>query len=217
MSWSPNFEENVCLSNGLRPTFEQYDQQENYGLTTLRPKNVTLDVDEDVYDSDVSMLRTDVRADLELESYRRKFGVTRKKTERKQWDEQRDDTDDGDVEYEISKVMRTAGLEPEPPLNYRPNSKTTSKAAISIDKLPVAGVKNLYLDSDHFKFENPYVRTKPNPTIKNADKSAEAKINNSSSVGTTYRKSYDEPRIGVAGEKYVTPAQLYVMKARRNR
>lgn len=215
MSWSPNFEENVCHSNGLRPTFEQYDQQENYGLKTLRPKNVTLDVDEDVYDSDVSMLRSDVRAELELESYRRKFGVTRKKTERKQWDEQRDDSED--VEYEISKVMRTAGLEPEPPLNYRPSSKTTSRSAISIDKLPVAGVKNLFLEPDHFKFENPYVLTKPTPTSKNADKSAERKINNSSSVGVTYPKSYDEPRIGVAGEGYVTPAQLYVMKARRNR
>lgn len=225
MTWEPNFEENECASSGLQ-TFYHYDQQENYGATSLRRKNATLDVDEDAYDDqiDVSTLTIDARAALEFDAYRRKLGY--KKPETRQWDENRENSED--VEYEIAKAIRNAGVEPEPSLNYRPSSKTTSRSAIPTDKLPVPGVKNLFLSRDHFKFENPYFISKPNENKSDVDKEVtkkEVEVESPSTRETksklnspsTTRRSSKEPTIGVAGEQYVSPAQLYALKARRNR
>jgi len=225
MSWSPNLEENLSLANGLRPTFEQYDQQENYGLTTLRPKNAILKVNEDVYDceSDVSSINPDVRAVIEMDAYRRKFGPNRK-TENRKWHEQQDE-EDVEVEYEIANVIKSTGIEREPPSNYRLNSKKTHKAAIPIDKLPVAGRKNVFLPTDHFKFENPYFLSKPNleaavekvePSVDDNQSSRQIESSGVRS-DTMHRKFFEEPAIGVAGEEYVSPTQLYLLKARRNR
>lgn len=225
-SWEPTFEDDLSTPNGLT-TFEHYSQQEDYGLRIVRPRHVALDVDEEVYDNqtDTTNLSVDARAQLELQAYYRKLGNPKKKSEIKKWNGQQEDGD----ESEISEVIRVSGLEREPPSNYRPNSKTTFKTAISLDKIPVSGVKGLYLSEDHFKFQNPYVRTplKPKPSVEETEKSGSggSEISTTSTSASShtneecslYRKSFKESNVGVAGEQYVSPAQLYAIKARRNR
>lgn len=226
MNWSPNFEDNISFSNDLRPTFEQYEQQDNYGLTTLRPKNCTLDLDETVYDDEI--LQTDARAELELAAFRRKIGYPPQKRELRKWDDQEDDNETDDIE--ILKVIRSGGQEPEPSPSYRLNMKTTSTTAIISDEMPVCGVKNLYLTRENFKFKNPYVTTpvQVEPSSEKERKSDDniRKEKDSGSMGaasgqrekvTKNRHSYKDPTIGVAGEQYVSPAALYALKARRNR
>lgn len=225
MSWSPVSETSLEEVNGFKSTFEQFSQQDNYGLTTLRPKNVKLDVDEDLYDqqTDVSMLSVDAKAELELKSYRRKLGYPCKKNGTRKWQGQDEDTEG--VESEIASMLRLSGLEREPPPDYRPNSKTTSRTSIPLDKIPVAGVKDLFLTPDHFKFENPYVRTKPTPKPSVIEEDKNGNLGNNTNLGSVSTSSsddgptkiYKELSIGVAGAQYVTPAQLYAMKARRNR
>ncbi len=223
--WTPNIDTDE--SNDLKISFDQYERQNNYGLTSLRPGKVPLDVDEEVYNDqiDLSTVRPDVRAELELESYRRKLGFP-VKTERRQWP--KDEVEEGDqLDREISRIIRKSGMEKEP-ANYRLNSKTTAKTALKLDKLPVAGVKNLFLSPDHFKFENPYVKSKPEP-VKAKNEDSVGSIQQSSSEfdsssaddgdqrPTRLSNSFKEMKIGPPGAEYVTPAQLYAIKGRRNR
>lgn len=226
MNWAPNFEEDVSLSNAVTPTFEQYEQQDNYGLTTLRPTNCTLKLDETVYDDEI--LQTDARAELELAAFLRKIGCPQQKTELRKWVDEEEDVGDDDIE--ILKVIRSAGQEPEPSPYYRPKMKSTSRTAIQTDKLPVCGIKNMYVTPDYFKLKNPYfttpVQVEPSgEKERKSDDNISKEIDSGSTSAesgqrekvTKYRQPYKDPTIGVAGEQYVSPAALYALKARRNR
>lgn len=221
MSWAP-FETSLEDLDGIKPNFEQYAQQDDYGLKTLRPKNVQLTVDEDLYDqqTDTSKLSVDARAELEMDAYRRKLGNPRKRNVTGKWEEQEEDT----VESEISNMLRQTGLDHEPPSNFRPSSKTTSRSAIQIDRIPVPGVSNLFLNPDHFKFPSPYVnQPTKKPTI--PEKQMEIGIEktdlecgpSTTSDSSSSNKQNTEPTPSVAGEKYNSPRQLYRFKSRKNR
>lgn len=191
MMWSPNLEEDICLSNGLRPTFEQYAQQNSYGLARFKPKTVNSNLH--LIRRDAPSFIADARAELKQTSNRKKLGYPNKNTGSRKWHEHQEEI----VDLEITNILRSAGLEREPSLYYRPSSKTTFKSAIPIDKFPVVGVKNLHLSPDHFKFRYPYFKNKEssewNKTF-NADKN----VIISNGGCTVHRKSEAEPVIDVS-------------------
>lgn len=215
MNWAP-VEDNT---DGLRITMEMYEEQDNYGTNrrSIRPGKTPLNVfDQD--DNEPDDMPPDALAELRFESYRRKLGFP-KKTEKSRWDDDPAEHDSS-VDAEIVKIMRNSGIDREPVKNPL-NSRTTSKTAIKVDKYPVAGVKGVYLTPDHFKFENVYFASKPEKDEEPVKEKGDCATSNTkvekSSESMAHLKTFKEPKLGVPGEKYVSPAQLYAMKARRNR
>ncbi|KAG4077069.1 hypothetical protein HA402_016056 [Bradysia odoriphaga] len=208
MSWCPKSD----LSNDVRTSWDMYEESENYGLNKLkiRPGKAPLDAAE--FDDEGEDMPPDAMAELKLEAYRRKLGFP-KKTEKSRWPD--DATiDDSTVELEISKVIRNTGSDREP-RNNPLNSRTTSKTAIPLEKFPVAGVKDLYLTPDHFKFNNVFFHSKSEP--KKEEVQPVKENYDYDGTNTAERKTFREPTFGVPGERYVSPRQSYVMKARHNR
>ncbi|XP_037046150.1 uncharacterized protein LOC119081373 [Bradysia coprophila] len=211
MSWCPDSDR----SDDLRTSWDMYEESDNnYGLNKLkiRPGKTPLDAAE--YDDEVEDMPPDAMAELRLEAYRRKLGFP-KKTEKSRWPDDAT-VDDSSVDLEICKIIRNTGSDREPRKNPL-NSKTTSKTAIPLDKFPVAGVKDLYLTPDHFKFGNVYFHSKSEPKKEEVHVQLVKENDDYDRTNTAERKTFREPRRGVSGEQYVSPRQSYLMKARHNR
>lgn len=165
MSWSPNlnFED---LDDTIES--ERYGQLQDINSTTsLRPKAVTLElVDEEHagwFEHRMDAKKINSVAVDHLRYYCKKFGVKIPKA--RQWVEGQKKAEAED--FEITKLIREIGIEREPSSNYRPNSTTTSRSAIPMDKLPVIGVKNRFLSRDYFAFKNPYFKAEPDNVVNN--------------------------------------------------
>lgn len=195
MSWSPEKDLNV----ELKLTFDQYEQQDNYGTKSLRPGTAKLDVNEDIYDDldNTSTLRPDIRAELALANYRRTLGYPA--NDKRTWSEQHPKEPEDTLEKEIMHIARRHGPEVN---SSKLNSKTTSRNVVSPDSFPIIGLRNQYVNVDHFKFPNPYVQSPP------------AVDGNSSGRRTPEGAADDKV---AKGKVYVTPGELYDMKSRRNR
>lgn len=214
MSWTPNTD----FSEDLRIPLDMYETGDDYGLNrrSIRPGNTPLDTIE--CDDEIDDIPPDAMAELQLEAYRRKLGFP-KKTEKNRWPDATTE-DDASVDMEISKIIRNSGSDREPKANPL-NSKTTSKTAIPLDKYTVGGVRNLFLTDDHFKFENVYFHSeKEEETVKGNAEDAErdkeigdCEAPTATDTAQRTKHQFKEPTMGVAGEKYVTPTQLYAMKA----
>ncbi|XP_037027011.1 uncharacterized protein LOC119067864 [Bradysia coprophila] len=211
MSWCPNTD----LSDDLRTSLDVYEDLDNYGLSkwSIRPGKAPLDPAEYGDDDEVHNTPPDAMEEIKFEAYRRKL-VSPKKTKQRRWPD--DATEDDSVELEICKLIRNTGSDREPRHNPL-NSSTTSKTAIALDKYPVAGVNGLYLTSDHFKFNNVYFHSKPEPKKEGEEPVKE----NGDCIGPTTKTAQSnelkEPKHVVSEDLYVSPAQLYAMKARPHR
>ncbi|KAG4075582.1 hypothetical protein HA402_003407 [Bradysia odoriphaga] len=212
MSWCPNTD----LSDDLRISLDMYEDLDNYGLNkwSIRPGKAPLDAAEYDDDDEVDSTPPDAIEELQFEAYRRKLGCPNK-TKQSRWPDDVTE-DDSSVDLEICKLIRNTGSYREPRHNPL-NSTTTSKTAIALDKYPVAGVKGLYLTSDHFKFGNVYFHSKPEPKKEGEEPAKENGDYTAPTTEPAQSQAFKEPKSVVSEDQYVSPAQLYAMKARRHR
>lgn len=144
MDWTlkmEDFEEALIRSHKSLITFEQYDQQDDYG--TERFKKLNIFDDEKIE----RVERYDAVDELKLFTTVNKCRIAKNK---QRIGAQSCKIGDISVEEEI-----TALLEESPFQIGKKDGNVKWSERKDVDKMPVVGKKNVYLTSDFFKFDNP--------------------------------------------------------------